>query len=119
MDLGDVGGQWEVHLECKTHKVLRDTLVEAKADLQPGDRVTVHWETGRKKFWNAVVATPTSKPPKSPMVPKPSSPKLPKPPSPKVPKPSSSKVPKPSSSKTPPHVKKAKPNCKFCIKLHL
>ena len=34
--------------------------MEPKPDLQPGDRVMVFWETGKKKFWNAVVADVTA-----------------------------------------------------------
>ena len=45
----------------KSHnKILRDALVEPKPDIQPGDHVMVIWETGKKKFWNAVVADATA-----------------------------------------------------------
>lgn len=42
----------------QTHQVKQSTIVGSKENLQPGDRVTVHWKTGKRRSWNAVVATP-------------------------------------------------------------
>ena len=42
----------------KTHKVPVDTLINPTKEIKPGDRVTVYWESGKKKFWNAIVADP-------------------------------------------------------------
>lgn len=46
----------------KTHKVPMDTLVNPASDLKPGDSVSVYWETGKRKYWDAVVAS-TKEPP--------------------------------------------------------
>lgn len=46
----------------KTHKVPRDTLWILKKELLPGDQVCVYWESGKRKFWNAVVASKTGTP---------------------------------------------------------
>ena len=42
----------------KTHKVPQDTIVEPPEDLKEGDQITVYWEGGKPKFWNAIVAAP-------------------------------------------------------------
>ena len=42
----------------KTHKVPQDTIVEPSENLKEGDQITVYWEGGKRKFWNAVVAAP-------------------------------------------------------------
>ena len=41
----------------KTHKVQRDTIVGPKEELLPGDKVAVYWESGKRKYWKAIVAS--------------------------------------------------------------
>ena len=51
-------GHWEgLYIMGKLIKYVPcDTLIEPKEDLSPGNEVSVYWESGKRKFWNAIAA---------------------------------------------------------------
>jgi len=40
----------------QTHRIPYDSLVDPPLELSVGQPVEVYWQTGKKRFWNAVIA---------------------------------------------------------------